>query len=261
MDKISTILLPFDFSKSAKSALDYTVAFVGLNDDIKIILAHISDSEHGNPTTEDVKQLEEKYHPMLKNQLEWITQPGSLTQSLLDIQKTKEIDLIIMGTLGIDQERDSEQSNTSKVVLAADCPVLAVPNNHEDFRLKRIALVLGRKEIDDSKSLGVLLELARRFNAKVHVVTIKNQPELYGYSETDKKNESTIEYYLEKFYSEHSYVENLDIVEGILNYAHKRQIDLIAILPNNHAKRSIPSEGELTEILTLNSEIPVLAIN
>ncbi len=44
--------MPCNLSKSAKSALKYTVAFVGLNDDIKMVLAYISDAVDGNTTTE-----------------------------------------------------------------------------------------------------------------------------------------------------------------------------------------------------------------
>ncbi|SDE44516.1 Universal stress protein family protein [Pricia antarctica] len=46
MNKISTILVPFDFSESAKKALEYAVAFTGRDDDIQIVLAHVSG--HGN---------------------------------------------------------------------------------------------------------------------------------------------------------------------------------------------------------------------
>lgn len=261
MKRISTILIPFDFSETAKNALNYAVAFAGPDDDIHIVLAHISDTDSEKQRTEDFKKIEEVNAPLLKNKLEWITQSGTLTQSLVDIQETKQIDLVIMGTSGTDKTRDSEQSNTSKVVLATDCPVLAVPDGHADFQIKRIALVLGKQEIDDTEVLGTLLEVARRFNAKVDVVTIKNSPELYGYSEADKKNESTLQYFLENFYSEHAYIENTNLEEGILTYATQHQIDLIAILPRNHTKHSTPSKGELTEILTLNSRIPVLAID
>jgi len=261
MDKISTILVPFDFSKSAKRALEYAVAFVGRDDDVRIVLAHISG--HGNFKLHpgNFTKLEEKYSRVLKNKLEWMIQGGSVTQALLDIQKTKKIDLVIMGTLGTNKDSNAEQTNTSKLALEADCPVLVVPNGHRDFQLKRIALVLGKEEIDDTEDLGALLEVARRFNAKVHVVTIKNRPESYGYSEEEEKNEKAIEYYLENFYSERVFIKNEDVVDGILTYASKCDLDLIAILPRNHTKHSEPSEGQLTHLLTLHSNVPVLAID
>ncbi len=261
MDKISTILVPFDFSDSAKKALEYAVAFVGRDDDIQIVLAHISGHGNFKLMPENFIKLEEKYRSVLRNKLEWTTQGGTLTQALLDIQKTKEVDLIIMGTLGTDNEVNAAQTNTSKLVLEADCPVLVVPRDPKDFQLKRIALVLGKEEIDDTKALGTLLEFARRFNAKVHVLTIENRPGNYGYSKEEEKNQNAIEYYLENFYLERVFIKNEDVVDGILTYASKRDLDLIAILTRNHTKHSEPSEGHLTELLTLHSKVPVLAID
>ncbi|MGB6151920.1 MAG: universal stress protein [Pricia sp.] len=261
MDKISTILVPFDFSESAKRALEYAVAFVGRDDDIQIVLAHISGHGNFKLSPENFNKLEEKYSRVLKNKLEWTIEGGSVTQALLDIQKTKQIDLVIMGTLGSNHEGDSAQTNTSELVLAADCPVLVVPRDHKDFQLKRIGLVLGKEEIDDTEDLGTLLEFARRFNAKVDVVTIKNLPGSYGYSKEDEKNENAMEYYLEDFYEEHVFIKNKDVIQGILTYASKRELDLIAVLPRNHTKNSEPSEGHLTELLTMHSKVPVLAID
>tara|TARA_R110002049_G_scaffold6484_2_gene40721 strand:- start:29421 stop:30206 length:786 start_codon:yes stop_codon:yes gene_type:complete len=261
MYKISTILVPFDFSEGAKNALEYAVEFVGRDDNIKIVLAHISGLENFNLLPENFKKIEKKYNRVLKNKLEWICQSGTLTRSLLDIQKTKEIDLVIMGTIGTNKESDTKQTNTSKLVLAADCPVLVVPRGSRDFKLKRIALILGKQEIDDTKDLGTLLEFARRFNAKVYVVTIKNEPGNYGYSEEEIKNENTMEYYLENFYVERVFIKNEDVVNGILTYASNQDLDLIAILPRNHTKHSKPSKGQLTQLLTLHSKVPVLAID
>lgn len=263
MDKISTILVPFDFSESAKRALEYAVAFVGRDDDIQIVLAHISGHGNFQLLPENFNKIEEKYSRVLKNKLEWTTKDGTLTQSLLDIQKTKGIDLIIMGTFGTDEKGDAAQTHTSKLVLEAECPVLVVPCGHQDqdFRLKRIALVLGKEEIDDTEALGTLLEVARRFNAKVHVLTIENRPGSYGYSKEEEKNENAMEYYLEHFYEEHVFIKNKDVVQGILSYASKCDLDLIAVLPRNHTKHSEPSEGQLTQLLTLHSKVPVLAID
>lgn len=261
MDRISTILVPFDFSNIAKSALEYTVAFVGRNDDIRIVLAHISGNSNFSILPENFKRIEEKYNSKLKNKLEWITQSGSLTNTLLAIQNTRMVDMVIMGTSGPQKEGAAEITNTSKFVLEADCPVLVVPKAYQDFKLNRIALVLGNEEIDDTSVLETLLQVARRFNAQVHVVTIENKPGNYGYSEEEEKNENAVEYYLESFYAERVFIKNKDVVEGILNYASKKELDLITILPRNHSKRSEPSEGQLTQLLALHSQVPVLAID
>ncbi len=261
MKKIRTILIPFNFSRTSKRALKYAVNYVNNDDDLKIILACVSENQNMDMLKDKFKSTEEKHQASLKHKIEWISLHGPLTESLINIQKTKDIDLIIMGTFGTLGDWDDEPTNTSKLVLEANCPVLVVPYSLEKFKIKNIALVLGSEEIEDTKVLGRLLEVARKFDAKVHVVTIKNKPKSYGYSEVDKKNEHAIQYYLENFYSEHVFIENPDVVKGILTYTAKKDIDIISILPRNHTMQTEPSEGQLTQMLTLHSEVPVLAIN
>lgn len=261
MSKISTILIPFDFSDSSKTALEYGVQFAGTDESLEILLVHVLCDVDSPHLKEQFSALQEKYSRDLKKPLKWTNVTGSLTESLIRIQEDQKIDMVIMGT---SEARDNEVkliSNTSKFVAQVDCPVLVVPENFEEFQIKNIALVLGKEEIDDREALGTLLDVSRKFNAQVHVLTIENTSEMYGYSKADQTNENLLEYYLENFYSEHTFIENSDVVKGILSHATKKEMDLIAILPRNHAKRSNPSEGRLTEMLTLKSKIPILAID
>lgn len=259
MDKISTILVPFNFSESSKKALDYAVNFIGKNKKKKIILGYILEEESTSIHRDNFDEIVKKYD--IKNQIEWLVTYGSLTKSLIKIQKEQEINLIIMGTSGTINGKSLKDTNTSKLVFDIDCPVLVVPESIESFQIKNIALVLGKEEIEDREALVTLLEISQNYKAKVHVVTIINTSESYGYSNKDAKNENTLEYYLEYFYSEHSFIENPDVLEGILNYVDKKEIDMIAIIPRNHTKKSEPSDGKLTQLLTLHSKVPVLTID
>ncbi|MFS4455837.1 universal stress protein [Maribacter sp. 2304DJ31-5] len=259
MDKIFRILVPFDFSEVAKEGLEYAVGFVGNRNDIEIMLCYVTEARD----MEDLKSAFDKKQALYINNLElpmsWVVQEGSLNASILKIRETKNVDLIIMGTSGI-KHFDNANTHTSELVLEADCPVLVVPHGNKGFKLENIALVLGPDKIEDSSILSSLLEIARRFNAKVHVLTIEKEGDTYGYSEVDEKNEDMLQYYLENFYKDHTLIKNEDLVEGVFSFAIKNNIDLISILPRNHSKISIPSSGSLTRELTVNSEIPILAI-
>ena len=76
-----------------------------------------------------------------------------------------------------------------------------------------------------------------------------------------ENTEELLEYYLEHFYAEHSFSKNEDVEEGIFDYINEKNIDMLAIIPRNHARNSVPSEGRLTKLLTLHSEIPVLTLD
>ncbi len=258
MSKIKKILVPFDFSETSKIALQYAVDYVGQDENLKILLAYISNIDQYDVLDEAFEGVKNSFGKNLKHELQWISMNGKLSSAVLYIQKEEAVNLVIMGTA---DNHEEEESNTAELVLKAECPVLVIPSEYKTFKIENIALVLGSEEIEDNDTLGILLDVARRFNAKVHVVTIENKPKEYGYSKVDERNEGKIQYYLENFYSEHTFIENTDVVKGILEYASGKNIDMITILPRNHSKQSNPSEGKLTRVLTLQSKIPVLAID
>jgi nucleotide-binding universal stress UspA family protein len=262
MDKITTILVPYDFSETSKNALNYTVNFIGHDKSIKILLTHVSSDSNEERELKAFNDLKKQYSGTLKSPMEWISKSGSLTESILELQKSREIDLVIMGTSGVGDKTDAAVTNTAKLVVEADnCPVLVIPAGVKTFAIEKIALVLGKNKIDDRSALETMLCITRRFNAKVIVLTIQNEEGLYGYSEADESNENLLEYYLENFYSHHTFIENPDIVQGIADYASTHSIDMVAILPRNHAQQSTPSEGRLTKELTMHSKVPILAID
>jgi nucleotide-binding universal stress UspA family protein len=260
MDRIMTILVPFDFSRAAKTALDYAVNYAGRSSDMHIKLLYTDEGADATYSGKDFVAVKKSYGKNLISPLTWAVSREPLTQAILQARNTYDAELIIMGTAGAPEEPDTA-THTSRLVLKADCPVLVIPQPAREFKLKKIALVLGRDEIEDTDDLATLLDVARRFNAQVHVLTIENEPGDYGYSEIDERNEKLLEHYLESFYADHTYIENPDVMDGISQYAADKDLDMIAILPRNHNRRSEPSEGRLTQILTLKSKTPVLAID
>ncbi|GAA4272845.1 universal stress protein [Aquimarina gracilis] len=261
MKDITKILVPFDVSTSTNNAIEYAINFARDDKNIEILLIHVNESGDNSlqkSITETIGNIKKAY-PLFRGTINWTLKTGDLIDNILETQKQEQMHLVIMGTKGADEE--TEITNTSRLVLKADCPVIAIPENSKEFAVEKIALVLGKNEIDDASVLEILLDIARRFHSEVHVLTICNENESYGYSEVDEKNEKVLEYYLEKFYSHHTFQENTDIEKGIFDYINDKGIDLLAILPRNHATKNKPSEGRLTKLLTLHTEIPLLTID
>ena len=259
MDRISNILIPFDFSGPARRALQYAIDFAGNRPEKRIKICFMQPVEDKQALEAEFARIQSRLPKSFRARLSWTSLTPPSVEGLLACSKQQPTDLILMGTSGSDDPEGS--THTSQTVLASHCPVLVIPPGApEDFQIRKIALVLGRNEIEDPKVLGTLLDVARTFNARVQVLTIESKPGMYGYSEEEERNEELLEYYLEDFYSHHVFIENPDVVEGIFDYAEEKEIDLLAILPRNHSRAGTPSEGRLTRILTLRSHTPLLAI-
>ncbi|MCL6267229.1 universal stress protein [Flagellimonas myxillae] len=260
---IKKIVVPFDFSEASVNALEYALVFAGPTREVQLQALYVS----AMPVTEtqedklrtDFRQVLGSLNGKSKLAPAFATVTGEVISSILDWQKENNSDLILMGTMG-DKVTDEAITNTSRLVLEANCPVISVPFGTPIKAPKDIALVMGGEEIDDKVVLRTLLDVARTFDSRVHALTIYKDS-VYAEESIVDSTENLLEYYLEHFYEEHAFSKNQDVEEGILEYINKKNIDLLAILPRNHTRLSTPSEGRLTKLLTLHSEIPVLTLD
>lgn len=263
MSSLKKVLIPFDFSEASVNALEYVVSFIGTQRSIGILGLYVGTMPLSEADNEKLRkeflQLLDSFNTKLKVAPEFTTDTGEVISTILSVQEKSKADLIMMGTMG-DKITDEAITNTSKLVLKADCPVLAIPYGTAIKEPKNIALVMGGEKIEDKAVLGTLLDLARSFDARVHVLTIYKES-VYDEEAIKESNENLLEYYLEHFYADHTFIKSEDVEQGILDYIKNKNIDMLTILPRNHTEKSTPSEGRLTKLLTLHSEIPVLALD
>ena len=263
MSSLNKILIPFDFSEASVNALEYVVNFVGTEKSMSILGLYVGAmpiSESDNEKLgKDFSKLLDSFDVKLKVAPKFVTDTGEVISTILKAQEKSDADVIMMGTMG-DKITDEAITNTSKLVLEANCPVISIPYGTSIKEPKNIALVMGGEKIDDKEVLETLLDVARTFNASVHVLTIYKDS-VYDEQAIKESNENLLEYYLEHFYTDHTFRKSDDVEQGILEYIAEKNIDLLTILPRNHTEKSTPSEGRLTKLLTLHSEIPVLALD
>ncbi len=255
------ILVPHDFSNAAENALKYAAFYCDNREDLEIKTLYVTPTDvSANEEAAIIDRLKDEYQSIQTTaKISSMVAPGELNATIAKVQKEGAFDIIIMGTGGSEEVEEMARTNTSRLVLDVDAPVLVIPDHYSDFSIKNIALALGKDEIDDSLSLDILHHTARYFNAKVHVLTIE-APGTDNQVQADS-NQNILEYYLETIDYQYSFPENSDIEEGINQYIAEKDVDLLAILPRNHAKNTRPSAGRLTKLLTLHARTPILVID
>jgi nucleotide-binding universal stress UspA family protein len=259
---MKNILIPFDFSEVSKNALEYAVRFADKDPTIRLFLLNIaSGSADKDETEKKFGEIIQKYKKPLLPEIHTLIRSGEFVPSIIQLQKELKVDLIIMGTRGAKPGDENIATTTSRLVEEADLPVLVIPEKYRKFRLDTIILSLGNEKIPDRSPLYVLLEVSRKHKAQVHVLTIQQHEMAMGYSEDDESNENTLNYFLEMFYSHHTFHENEDIEKGILEYIEKNDMDMLAIMPKNHLQGEEASPGRLTRLLTLHSNVPLLVLD
>lgn len=265
MNTIDNIIIPFDLSETSDYALKFALSLLTENYKPNITAIHscnkTEESETIKKLEKNISIIKEEYPYARDLEVKLISRPDPLIDSIITTKAKEKADLIIMGTKCRDHKDNVKFSNTSELVLEADCPVLVVPETIAENGINKIALMIGKENIDDPKALMTLLILARKFKAKVYALTIVGKDGNYGYAKEDENNENTLQYYLENFYSQHVFRESDDLEQGIFDFVKDNEIDMIAILPSTHAKKHSPSEGKLTRVLSLFTKVPLLTLD
>ena len=256
MSAIKKIVVPTDFSASADLALEYVAELTKDYPEKEVTFIHVTDKvEEG--LEEKLESIKKEFKSISEASCHALYRVGDLTQEILQFQSKHGCDLILMGTEG--REGEEVLSHGSDVMLEADCPVMLIPTSTSVKAVKNIALALDKEAIDNSASLEVLHGLAREKDAKIHVITIDTEEK--GEYRVLETNEDILDYYLETLDWKYVFPGSKDIEKGINDYVEQNSIDLLTILPRNHARKNEPSKGKLTKVLSLHSKVPVLAID
>ncbi|MGL1887932.1 MAG: universal stress protein [Reichenbachiella sp.] len=258
MNIINNILVPVDFSLSADNAINYVIALSRSDRKIRFTLLHSVESD---ANVEDAKKkLEEIKATHFDNEhigCETIVLTGSLHKCVNQVLTEFKIDMIVMGTAGeVDQHHPTK---TAELICQVDIPVWVIPQNITNFKLKNIALALDEKELDNASDLQVFHDIAKWYNAKVHL--LKVDPENKERKKMDLRKEYTLEYYLDNLDYHYSFPKNSDIEAGICDYMNDNDVDALAIICRLHAKKTEPSEGRLTKALASHTKVPLLVLD
>ena len=250
---MKTIILPTDFSKNAYNAISYALELFQ-NEECRFFLLNtytpaIYQSEYilHSPgqiglgdvyqsfSMEHLDELKKKLERRFKNPKHtFITHSvfNLLVDEITDLAGKEEVDMIVMGTQGATGAKEIFLgSHTVHVIKKAPCPVLAIPAGCKYDEPKAI-LFPTDYEIDYLHTkLTVLMELAKRHEAKLDVLHISTGFELSEKQESNKLSLS--EMFGDLKHEFHDYPSQ-EIIDGINSFKSKSKVDLLVMIQNKH---------------------------
>ena len=275
------ILVPTDFSPNAVRAIDYAVQIAKLNQaTIHIIHAcdHLyaldmgyvlSKEEYNKKITDEAfnkleiikKSIEETEKLLVNTQL----YSGTVNDTILVAAQEHNVDLIIMGTLGVTKLKDKIfGSQTSAIIGNSTVPVLAIPLEYDWSPPSKFLLAINHFD-EVTEVLYPAFDLAKVFNAEVRLTVFTDKGSLVAsdYLE-DAREINFAEEKLRKKYSdlviktEHLSGRHFD--ESINDYIDNNQIDMLVM--TTHKRSFIESifNRSLTRKMSYHSKVPILAI-
>lgn len=274
---MKTILIPTDFSATAKNAAHYAAELALVNksnlillyiyqmpvimSEVPVIVPSLYEIEADcmNELEKIKKYLHQKYSEDLK--IDCACKSGFVADEIHRYAEENNIDMIVMGMQGAGLMTEKIMgSNTTALMQKAKSPVLAI-DNHVKFKLpEHILLACDYESLDDKSILKPLKDLTKLFKARLHILNVV--PALEKEATITKAVEGLkLKHYFEEVNHEFHFIENDDVIDGINRYVKKNDIDLIAMIPREHSFIKNLFKEPHTKQMAFHTHLPLLTLH
>ncbi|MEW7279790.1 universal stress protein [Aquimarina sp. 2201CG1-2-11] len=190
------ILIPTDFSENAMNAIRYAVELFKYEQSVFYIIHTYADDVYNHLTLvsrdnfEEIKQSTKQnsdkellttqkiiydISPNPRHEYKVQSIFGNLVDEANDIVDKENIDIIIMGTQGKQNDKQlTFGSNTLQVIKYVKCPVLAIPNECSYQAPKNILLPTDFILPYKRRELKLLCTLAKSFRSKINFLYVSD---------------------------------------------------------------------------------------
>lgn len=278
--RISKILVPIDFSKCSINALKIATE-IATKQGAKIEIVNAFHVPAYAPM--DVMAVDLVNQPLLKEEErkakdEFKSLPNLIPElkdvsystkvfmaptadAIYQCTEQDDIDLIVMGTKG---EHDVVEnlfgSMSAQVIKSADVPVLVIPENVESFDLKHIGFAADLHEIENMNRLGILSLLAKMYDSEINIFHISEEYDEESISEAARER-MFLEGSLKDIKHTFATIYHEEPIEGIMEFAESKKLDLLAMYPRQHGFWDKLVHGSTTKKVVMQIKIPLLTIH
>lgn len=267
------IIVPIDFSDEAVKGLELAMLFAKKIDcEIRMVYVRKKSNDYFPGTREEEKRfavkqfkiLQDKYQPLLPPEVElkYVVRTGRIYREIVALANAFNDSFIVASTHGASGfEKFFIGSNAFKIVSSTNKPVITIRGNKIPNKIKKIVLPLDITA-DTRQKVPFTVELAKWFNAEIHVVTVTSMQtddivkKLSGYS-------SQVCEYIESkgLKVEKESLIGSNLTDVVIDYAQKVKADLISIMTEQAKDVSNFVMGSYAQQMLNKSNIPVMSTN
>lgn len=273
-----TIVVPIDFSEQSKIALNQsfnlallanasiTLVYVIDEDTVSSLFSFLSHNETQEELmkTGILKKLEDLVDETGKRQemdFHFRIEKGKVYEQIVKVAEEKNAAFIVMGTSGASTiKKKFIGSNAVRVISDAHCPVITIKGKEHRKGCDVIVLPLDLSK-ETKEKVDECILIAKFFNSTVKVMSVVDTKDEFLLNKLTRQLEQVVNFISEngikcegKFYS------HKDISEGVMEYAHKAQADLIIIMTQQELEWREYFIGTESQQIINTSDIPVCSI-
>ena len=278
MKKIQNIIVPIDFSTTSRNAYQYAkhlahilnATVTVLNIKQNVIMAsdvvastfHAEDSDIINEIENFINE-EDLYlsADVLKNKTKAKYLSGNTVNVLIELSEQDDIDLIIMGSSGLEDILAKIVGTEShKVSNKAHCPVILVPRDVKWQPIKQIMFASNYDSLKES-SIKEIMSFAKQTSATIHFVNVKNYDPLFEPKQEEINWDKLFELeILDQPFHKHTIYGN-DTAEELNKYCNEKNIDIMTFCTKHRNFWQSLMHKSITENSALLAIIPLMIVH
>lgn len=265
MENKNTILVPWDFTRVAESALFHAVRVSKIVNN-EITLLHITKkTSHNAEALEKMEKYVNEFKDKSGIKPNIIAREGNIFTTINEVCDEIDANLVIMGTHGIRGMQKLTGSWALKVIVGSKVPFVVVQDDpltedtQEHFR-EIVFPVDFRKE--NKEKINSVLYLAKYYNSKVHLIVPNTTNDVL------KKKIANNVVFAKKMFGEREIEFSITNAEGAnfadetIMFAQKLQADLILIMTTKDIGFADYVMGAAEQSIIANTaKIPVMCVN
>ena len=279
---METILVPTDFSPTAKNAAMYALKLAGQLGVKKIILYHSYEIPVTvDPITPgiqmlDIESLKQNSAQALDNfvlqikafandtEIETINEYGALADGLDEVCAKTNAGLVVMGITGGGKlEEKLIGSNALSVARHTKTPVIIVPAKTSFTRISSVMLASDFDKEDTTIPVTIVRNILEETKAKLYVLHVEESGDedgVSGSSPVTGENHA-LHPLLAGLHPEYYIAKNKNFVEAVNTFAASKEIDLVITISRNHGFFESLFKESHTKMLAFHSTVPVMVMN
>jgi nucleotide-binding universal stress UspA family protein len=272
---MNEILVGFDFSESAKNALDHAVSMAEkFKSHLLLVWVEDKDSirQLGLKNEADIPQhIQTRFqeliagyvHQIPASRIEIEIRKGIVYKEIVAAAHEKQVDLIVVGAHGVSGlRRFFMGDNANHIIAEAKCPVLSIRENRDSTRELKTIVVPIDSSLDTRQKVPLAARFAYLFDAEIHILGIY-------FSEVGilrKRVNSYVEQ-TEAFFEKSgiqkitiSYTKSDNGARTIMNYANKVNAGLIVTMIETESQSMDWWLGSQGQQMVNQATAPILSI-
>lgn len=277
---INKILVPVDFSRHSKNALELAI-FIAKAHKAKIEVLHVIDPSRtlfASGTGSSNRDIEQEYlqhvietvdmhlKKLISNQenteglsINSHIDRGSVLKSIQRQVNALQTNLVVMGTRGVSGlDEFLIGSKTERVVRHSPVPVLVVRERVSEPKFKKIVFASNMKD-NQKEALRKLMSFQECFDSELHLLYVNTSTNFTPSADIKAKaQELTASVELKNYVLEIESAYNEE--NGIIRYANQIDADLIVLATHQRTGISHYFAGSITEDMVNHANRPILTI-